>query len=354
MTKVGITFGILENDKHTPIGWVKITGHLIFDVKIYFTRKTRWVLDGHKTPDPVGSTYADIKNAYLQAPSSQKHCIVCGAEFGLENMDKRALIQRALYGGKSAGKDFWNHLRERMRHLKFVSCPVDPDVLMWSAIHSDGSTHYEYILLYTDDALAIWEYLEKLLCQRISKYFQLKEESVGHPKFYLSGSVCKNVEEYLAKRNNPRWNISAKAETPIRSTYKPELEITSVLYPVDGAYYHSLVGVLRWMVELGKIDIYLEVSLMSSHLAMPREGHMAEVLRIFIHLRKYHNTELVFGPSNPVMDELAFEQKDWTSSEFGHAQGKEEVPRNKPESRGMGFVMRAKVDADHAGDTITR
>ena len=25
-----------------------------------------------------------------------------------------------------------------------------------------------------------------------------------------------------------------------------------------------------------------------------------------------------------------------------------------PESRGIGFVMRAKVDADHAGDTITR
>jgi hypothetical protein len=25
-----------------------------------------------------------------------------------------------------------------------------------------------------------------------------------------------------------------------------------------------------------------------------------------------------------------------------------------PESRSIGFVMRAKVDADHAGDTITR
>ena len=94
--------------------------------------------------------------------------------------------------------------------------------------------------------------------------------------------------------------------------------------------------------------------MMSSHLAMPREGHMAEVLRIFEHLRKYHNTELVFDPSDPVVDKLAFEQRDWTSSEFGHVQGKEEIPTNMPESRGIGFVMRAKVDADHAGDTITR
>eukprot|EP00957_Ditylum_brightwellii_P054762 4149434-Ditylum_brightwellii.AAC.1 len=61
---------------------------------------------------------------------------------------------------------------------------------------------------------------------------------------------------------------------------------------------------LRWMVELGRIDIRLEVSMMSYHLAMPRERHIAE--------------------------------------------GKEEIPSNMPEPRDIGFVMRAKVDADHA------
>ncbi len=85
------------------------------------TRKARSVLDGHKTPDPEGSRYSgvvsresvyiasiyavlncldiwatDIQNAYLQAPSSQKHYIVCGLEFGLENVGKKALIRRAL------------------------------------------------------------------------------------------------------------------------------------------------------------------------------------------------------------------------------------------------------------------
>ena len=45
----------------------------------------------------------DIRNTYLQAPSSQKDYIICGPEFGLENIGKVALIHRALYGGKSAG-----------------------------------------------------------------------------------------------------------------------------------------------------------------------------------------------------------------------------------------------------------
>ena len=30
---------------------------MVFDVKMDFTRKFRWVLDGHKTPYPIGSTY---------------------------------------------------------------------------------------------------------------------------------------------------------------------------------------------------------------------------------------------------------------------------------------------------------
>lgn len=94
-----------------------MTGHLVWDVKMDFTRKAQWVLDGHKMPDPIGSTYAgvvscesvhiaftyaalnkldicaaDIWNAYLQAPSSQKDYIICGPEFGLENVGKVALI----------------------------------------------------------------------------------------------------------------------------------------------------------------------------------------------------------------------------------------------------------------------
>ena len=153
MHNVGVAFEILEDGARAPHGWKPVTGHLVWDLKMDFTRKARWVLDGHKCADPEGSTYAgvvsresvrialtyaalngldvfaaDIRNAYLQAPSSQKDYIICGEEFGLENVGKVALIHRALYGGKAAGRDFRNHLRSCMHHLKFASCPADPDV----------------------------------------------------------------------------------------------------------------------------------------------------------------------------------------------------------------------------------
>jgi hypothetical protein len=402
MTEVGVAFEVLDEGISAPKGWSKVTGHLVWDVKMDFTRKARWVLDGHKTPDPVGSTYAgvvsresvriaftyaalngldvfaaDIRNAYLQAPSSQKDYIICGPEFGLENVGKVALILRALYGGKAAGKDFRNHLRSCMRHINFVSCPADPDVWMRPAKRSDGSDYYEYILLYTDDVLMLSEQAELVLRRDVGRYFALKEKSIGPPKIYLGGSVrkvqldngvecwafsssqyvqaaVKNVEDYLSTRSDLKWKLPAKAETPMRTSYRPELDVSPELDPIDSAYYMSLVGILRWIVELGRIDICLECSMMSSHMALPREGHIHQLFQVFGYLKKYHNTEMVFDPSDPVVDESSFELKDWTSSEFGHLQGKEELPANMPEPRGLGFTMRAKVDADHAADTVTR
>ena len=55
----GVAFEILDENKRAPPGWHQVTGHMVFDVKMDFTRKARFVLDGHKTADPVGSTYAD-------------------------------------------------------------------------------------------------------------------------------------------------------------------------------------------------------------------------------------------------------------------------------------------------------
>ena len=167
---------------------------------------------------------ADIRNAYLQAPSSEKYYIICGPEFGLENVGERALIRRALYGGKSAGRDFRNHLRECMDILHFKSCPADPDVWMRPATKSDGTKYWEYVLLYVDDVLIVSEHGEKALREKLGKYFELKEEFICLPSFYLGGKFYKVtfssgrnawafgsskyiqalvsiIEEYLEKKN---------------------------------------------------------------------------------------------------------------------------------------------------------
>ena len=194
-------------------------------------------------------------------------------------------------------------------------------------------------------------------------YFELKEESIGPPKIYLGGHVCKvqldngveawafsslqyvqsaikNVEMYLVQEENKeRWKMPKKAETPLSTMYCPELDVSDELDSTQSAYYQSLIGILRWIVELGHVDICLETSMMSSHLALPREGHLDQVLHMFGYLKCYHNAEMVFDPSDPVIDESEFQRRDWTSSEFGHLNAEEVLPPKMPEPRGHGFVM---------------
>ena len=235
------------------------------------------------------------------------------------------MIHCALYGGKAAGRDFRNHLRSCMEFLNFKSCLADPNVWMRPAIKSDGITYYEYILLYVDNALVVSENAERILQNELGRYFHLKEESIGQPTIYLGGrdrkvqlengvwawsfsssqyvqSAIKNVEEYVGRPENTHLNIPLKAETPLMTSYRPELDVSPELTPRDSTYYQSLIGILWWIVELGRIDICLEVSMMSSHLAMPRKGHLNQVLHIFAYLRKYHNTELVYDLSDPVVE----------------------------------------------------
>ena len=123
------------------------------------------------------------------------------------------------------------------------------------------------------------------------------------------------------------WKLPAKAETPLQTAYRPELDVSPELQLTDAVYYMSLIGMLRWIVELGLVD----VCMLSSHLAQPREGHLYQLFQVFLYLKKYHKTEMVYDPSDLCIDESAFELKDWTLSEFGHLQGKEELPPNMPE-----------------------
>jgi hypothetical protein len=397
MGNLKVAFDILDHEENLPPGWTKSSGHLVFDVRMTLERKARWVKDGHKTPEPDNSTYAgvvsresvriaftyaslmgldvcacDIQNAYLQAPSSEKHYIICGPEFGLENVGKKAKIVRALYGGKSAGADYWRHVRSAMSEMGFESCKADPDVWFRPATHSNGSEYYQYVLLYTDDILAIMEEPERFIRDELDRRFVVKPKSIGKPTQYLGNKVSvvkldngvsawsfsssqyvqnavKNVESHLKKKGE---SLPKKATSPWTRDYRPETDITPELNASDASYFQSLIGVLRWIVELGRADLTMEASAMASMMAMPCEGHLQQLYHMFAFLKAKHNGTMVFDPSVPDIDESKFIRDDWTAAAYGEC--REELPSNMPKPRGVAFTLRAFVDSDHAGDVATR
>ena len=50
--------------------------------------------------------------------------------------------------------------------------------------------------------------------------------------------------------------------------YYPELDMSLVLVSDKAFYYQSLIGVMKWMIEIGHIVINIELSLSTSHSAM--------------------------------------------------------------------------------------
>ena len=54
------------------------------------------------------------------------------------------------------------------------------------------------------------------------------------------------MEEYLVKKGK---KLPDKEPTPLSSKYRPEVDISKELGEDEGSYYHSLIGVLRWIVE---------------------------------------------------------------------------------------------------------
>jgi hypothetical protein len=318
---------------------------------------------------------ADIWNAYLQAPSSEKHYIICGPEFGIENEGCVGIICHALYGGKVAGRDFWHHLRDCMGHLGFSSSRGNPDVWMRLLKRtSTGEAYYKYVLLYVDDILVISERAENVLRTEIGLHFVLWEESIGKPTNYLGGKLrevtldngttawafgscqyvqvaVKNIEEYLASKGG---KLPYKAPTPLSSGYCSEIDVSPELGGEEASYFHSLIGVLQWIVELGQADMDCEVSMMSSHLALPCVGHLKEVFHMFAYLKAHSNTELVFDPTLVDFDRNLFEWQDWSYSPYGYEGLLETLPEGIPIPHGSSMMIRVYVDSDHAGDLITR
>ena len=75
--------------------------------------------------------------------------------------------------------------------------------------------------------------------------------------------------------------------------------------------YQELIGILRWAVNIGRVDILLEVSLLLSKLALPRLLHIYAVYRVFGYLKQVPKHKLYFDPRKPMTSEDIFHKFDW-------------------------------------------
>src|SRR5687767_9949196 len=90
----------------------------------------------------------DIGNVYLYGKTKEKVCITARLEFGEELQGKTLIIYKALYGLKSSGARFHEHLFATLLSMEYKPSKADYDLWMKKV-----GGHYEYIARYVDDVI---------------------------------------------------------------------------------------------------------------------------------------------------------------------------------------------------------
>jgi hypothetical protein len=207
----------LDDGAKKPIGYKEIKCHMIFDMKMDFSRKARFVAGGHRTDPPSSITYssvvsresmcitftiaalndlnvlcADIENAHLKRSMPRE----------VYNLDQNRVQCRRRPMGYHLACIIWfeelqcclaGPLGSNNVHLKFQSYKADPYVWFCPATKKDGSKYYDYLLIYVDNILTVSEHPKDVM-ETLSGLYRLKEDPMmgktyDHPSQYLGTDI---------------------------------------------------------------------------------------------------------------------------------------------------------------------
>ena len=360
--------------------------HFVYEVKTDLRQKSRLVCDGSRVETRGLSTRAtvvkgisvrlldliahaqdlrvlcgDIGNAFIQAETNEKVFTRVGDEFG-EHSGKIALIVKALYGLTTSAERFHTLLADFLRTLKFTPSRFDRDV--WMRLRDD-ETGYDYICTHVDDFKVVAKEPEMWI-DRIAGAFLIKEH--GPRKYYLGNDYTYHAEhdiwtyscatyakEAIAKIERMFHNLP-KESTPLpREDCHPELD-NSPLLDLDGhRKFQMILGMLQWMVTIGRPDLCNLVSSLNRFGACPREYHLELALRAMSYVKQVPDPKIGID-SLPMEYDRLLPNYEKLHPDFiqDYPDAKEEVASHFPKAFGPVMETTIFVDADHAHDQKTR
>ena len=367
----------------TPDGFQKIRVHFVYAVKHDGRFKARLVADGHLTKEPVESIYsgvvslrslrmvvflsqlnnleiwgADVGNAYLEADTDEKLCIMAGPEFK-ELQGHLLIMVKALYGTCSGGARWDDRLFDILQELKFKPSKADPDVWMRP---EPGGTCYEYIAVYVDD-LAIAAKDPQAFCNELKKKYNLKLKGVGPLEYHLGCTYKKDPDGTLAA--DPRRYVNKilesykrmfkekprKSRPPLEGGDHPELDTSELCDEHQTKQFQTLIGQLQWLISLGCFDIAVHVMSLSRFRAQPRKGHLDRAKRIVGYLLFLPDGAIRFRIGEPDFSSLKDQEYDWTRTVYSGAC--EQIPHDIPKPLGKHVQTTHYVDANLHHDLAT-
>ena len=112
-----------------------------------------------------------------------------------------------------------------------------------------------------------------------------------------------------------------------------------------------LIGMERWIVHLGRMDIMFALGCLDRFNATPKERHFDRVLKIFGYLKKYPSQEICTNTKIQKFKNLECYECDWTEK---YPFAKEEIPNDKLKAYGPRVKITCYIDNNCAHKTENR
>jgi hypothetical protein len=170
---------------------------------------------------------------------------------------------------------------------------------MWIRPSEEDKKGYEYICTQVDNFMIVAKWPE-LIMQKLQEvyYYAIGEKLITKPNYYIGndykkdqkGQWCIGCKKYLQEaisRGELIFGIMKNCSTPMSARNHPELNNSPWLNNNKHQKYQMLIGMLNWVVTIGRLDIAFSTSYYLSHFtACPRTGDLDRALHIFRYLKK--------------------------------------------------------------------
>ena len=204
----------------------------------------------------------DVGNAYLESYTQEKVYFIAGPVFG-HHAGNTFIIEKALYGLRSSGLRFHEHLSNVLQGFNFTRSHVDLDVWMCNAIDV-----WEYIVVYVEDIIVAMKDLKSFFEElQDPEKVGFKMKGVGSPTYHLGadffrdddGTLCLGLQTYAKRLCSNFEQLYGEAPksvfSPLDHDDHPELDDSSFCGPEDTSKFQSLIRACQWMISLCCIDI---------------------------------------------------------------------------------------------------
>jgi hypothetical protein len=374
------TFRDLGKGRPPPRDHAKMRAHFVCDVKHDLRLKSRLVAEGNLTAPSKDSVCsgvvtlrslrlcmllaelnglrveaADIGNAWLEACTKEKLCVVAGPEFG-DQQGNIMVIVKALCGLRTSGARFQEKFADTLQAMNFFPCEVDPDVWM-----KDCGSHCEHVCVYVDDLAVMMKDPNAFFEELRQRKHKLK--GVGDVSYHLGGDFHRDPDGALAwgaKTHCKRivnqcesiFGLPPKEHTsPIDEDDHPELDITAEANSEEIKQHQTLIGCFQWAISLGRYDVFCATMSVGRFRSSPKTGHLQRLKRICGHPKKHPEGTIRFRTEIPDCSHLERTTYDWTCSV--HGESEEEIPSDMPVPRGKSVRTSAFENANLMQDLTT-